>query len=107
MAQQKKRQQPQHRHRGRYTTGSVPVFVGGIESSVRIDSIANRRWTSCHGKTAGGIEVHSARFTTIGESTLIQGETGPVLSILTTEAEILAVKLVESLGYTVTAPAQA
>jgi len=87
---------PSTRRRGR----TVPFTIGSNIGFVPVDSI--RGWKDAHGTTRAGKTINSPRFANIGDSTIIQGETGPALSLPADQVEVLVVEMAKHFGYKVT-----
>lgn len=76
----------------------------GIQASIKQSDIPQEKWTHYHGETATGKQVNSMQMQEIGKSLLIQGNTGPTLSVTMDEAEVGFTKYLRQKGFTVTAP---
>jgi hypothetical protein len=101
------RHQPHNRHARRGQNKAnfnqrVPVSVDGTTQMIPAGAIAQDNWHKAHGTALDGTSVHSAEFAQFGDSTLIRGDGGHVLSMPTPDAEILAVTLAGHFGYKVT-----
>ena len=84
----------------------VPVKVGDIVTMLDLRQVRSGDWTIAHGTTASGVEVHSPRFAVIGDSTIFQADNGAAFSLDNPDAEVLARRYLEHLGYTVSTPAK-
>lgn len=83
----------------------VPViFADGINGFINPNTIPDSKWNYHHGKTATGQKVNSMKTTKIGESLLIQGNTGPTLSVTQDEFEVAAMQILTEMGYSIKSP---
>ena len=80
---------------------SVPVQLeGGTSASVNIGNIPQDQWTHCHGVAQStGQQVNSLKIANVGQSTIIQDDSGYASSFDSNELEVAAIEFLNQRGY--------
>lgn len=92
------------RRQSQILLGLIPAILNGSRVLIAKESVATGGWTDHHGKTSTGVQVNSAATKQVGQSLFIKPEATetPFFSMPIDNAEVMAVDLLRSRGYTVT-----
>ncbi len=86
--------------RGQKSGKIVPATLKGMQISVNTGDIPSGQWKHCHGiAQSTGQQVNSLKIAQVGESTVIQADSGFASSFDSNELEVAAIAFLNQRGY--------